>query len=133
MNSRNKETFRHELQRLINSVSMENGSNTPDWVLADYLKSCLDNFDRAVNARETWYGRQTESVKAKDFESACNGKCCNSKYCPCDLHAEEEILGDKDDAKDVPSNEELLKYAVDLGKMIWDTITNPKSNDLGPR
>lgn len=49
--------FREELEALINKHSMENGSNTPDFMLADYLMECLSAFDRVVNAREKWYGR----------------------------------------------------------------------------
>jgi len=49
--------LRHEIERAVNRVSAENGSNTPDFILADYLASCLAAFDRAVQARERWYGR----------------------------------------------------------------------------
>lgn len=48
--------FRKELESLINKYSMENGSNTPDFVLADYLMGCLVVFDKAVIARGRWYG-----------------------------------------------------------------------------
>jgi len=49
--------FRRKLQNLINSESKENGSNTPDFMLAQYLVDCLNAFDAAVAAREKWYGR----------------------------------------------------------------------------
>lgn len=52
-----KPEFRKDLESLINRHSMENGSNTPDFMLADYLTACLVNFDRIVSAREKWYGR----------------------------------------------------------------------------
>jgi hypothetical protein len=48
--------LRHEIERAVNRVSGENGSNTPDFILADYLVSCLAAFDRAVQSRERWYG-----------------------------------------------------------------------------
>jgi hypothetical protein len=48
--------FRKELEQLINRHSMENGSNTPDWILADYLAGCLCLFDSTVNARARWCG-----------------------------------------------------------------------------
>ena len=51
------ENFRKELESLINRHSKENGSNTPDWILAEYLDHCLVAFDLAVQAREIWYGR----------------------------------------------------------------------------
>jgi len=50
--------FRAELEMLINKYSKENGSDTPDFVLARYLENVLQNFDAAVKEREEWYGRQ---------------------------------------------------------------------------
>lgn len=49
--------FREDIERVINCHSMENGSDTPDWILARYLEACLAAFDAAVQERETWYGR----------------------------------------------------------------------------
>ncbi len=51
------EEFRKEIEQLINKYSMENASNTPDFILAKYLTSCLSSFDTAIQQRETWYGR----------------------------------------------------------------------------
>jgi hypothetical protein len=48
-----------ELRATLNKHSVENGSNTPDFILAQYLLSCLAAFETAVNAREKWYGRTT--------------------------------------------------------------------------
>ena len=47
--------FRKELTDLINCHSAENGSDTPDFILAEYLSNCLDNFDEAVQKRTDWY------------------------------------------------------------------------------
>jgi hypothetical protein len=47
-----------ELDNLVNRLSMENCSNTPDFILASYLVQCLEAFDAAVNSRETYYGRK---------------------------------------------------------------------------
>ena len=52
--------FRSKLEELINHHSMENGSNTPDFILAEYLDNCLQNFDRTVKRREEWYGREPQ-------------------------------------------------------------------------
>lgn len=49
--------FREDLETLINRQSMENRSNTPDFILAQFLVQCLISFDTAVQQRETWYGR----------------------------------------------------------------------------
>jgi len=50
-------SFRVELESLINKHSMENNSNTPDFVLAEYLADCLVAFDKATNTRSKWYGQ----------------------------------------------------------------------------
>ena len=60
--------FRVELEKLINRESRENGSNTPDFILAEYLAQCLAAFDLAVQAREQWYGRD---VRALTVDSLC--------------------------------------------------------------
>ena len=51
-----KANFREHLKILINQHSMENGSDTPDFILADYLRDCLIAFDKATKERSRWYG-----------------------------------------------------------------------------
>jgi len=48
-------SFPEELKNLINKHSLEGGSNTPDFILAEYLKQCLETFDMCVRKREEWY------------------------------------------------------------------------------
>jgi len=48
--------FRKELEELINKHSMENESNTPDFILADYLLACLTTWENYTKEREKWYG-----------------------------------------------------------------------------
>ena len=50
-------TFEKELESLINKHSKENASDTPDWVLAQYLAGCLAVFNLATQQREAFYGR----------------------------------------------------------------------------
>ncbi len=55
--------FESELQNLINKYSQENGSDTPDFLLAKYLTGCLTVFNSVVTAREVWFGRRdTEEI-----------------------------------------------------------------------
>jgi len=49
--------FQRELSALINKHNIESISNTPDYILAMYLRNCLDAWNVAVQQRETWYGR----------------------------------------------------------------------------
>ena len=55
-----KETFREDLRCLINRYSLENASNTPDFILGEYMQNCLNAFEIAVQQRETWYGRDAK-------------------------------------------------------------------------
>ena len=54
-----------KLITLINSASAENDSNTPDWILGQYLMSCLKAFNAATQQRETWYGRDARPTLEK--------------------------------------------------------------------
>lgn len=49
--------FHRLLREAINGCSMENGSDTPDFILATYMEACLRAFDEAVNQRGGWYTR----------------------------------------------------------------------------
>ena len=50
------------LQELINRSNAEAGSNTPDYVLADFLDDVRHAFDAAVRERERWYGRRNHDA-----------------------------------------------------------------------
>ncbi len=45
-----------DIECLINKWSREEDSNTPDFILAEYLMACLGAFEVASNRREVWYG-----------------------------------------------------------------------------
>jgi len=57
--------FRKELETLINSHSLENASNTPDFILAEYLENCLKAFDYAVLQRTSWYRKEKDEFNDK--------------------------------------------------------------------
>jgi len=52
--------FEQELRALINRHCMENDSGTPDFILAEYLDTCLWAYNNAVKDRERWYGRSVD-------------------------------------------------------------------------
>jgi hypothetical protein len=67
------ETFAHELELLLNRHSKENDSNTPDFILAQYLLRCLDAYNTAVKARGKWFksdepARSQGEIEEKKFE-----------------------------------------------------------------
>jgi hypothetical protein len=58
-----KSQFRKSIETAINSHSMENGSDTPDYILAEYLVGCLEAFDRAVTKRTAWYDKDETDLR----------------------------------------------------------------------
>ena len=61
------DSFRQELTELINRHSVENSSDTPDFILAAYLARSLAVFDLAMYEREGWYGRQKPHMNGVIF------------------------------------------------------------------
>ena len=41
--------------REINKLSLESLSDTPDWILAEYLRGCLEHFSTIVKMRDSYY------------------------------------------------------------------------------
>ena len=59
----NSPTFFEELTALVNKHSLENASNTPDFILALYLNGCLEAFNTATKRRTLWYnGSDSQEV-----------------------------------------------------------------------
>lgn len=52
--------LKKEIEQSINKYSLENYSDTPDFILAQYLVDCLKTFEKSVIAREVWHGRKKE-------------------------------------------------------------------------
>ena len=51
--------FEDALRSLINRYCVENRSDTPDFILARYMRKTLDAFNDAVCARQAWHGHKT--------------------------------------------------------------------------
>lgn len=66
--------LKRDLASLLNRACAENGSNTPDFVLAEYLTSCLAAFDAAAKARDQWYGvKLAPGCSGEDLEGPTAG------------------------------------------------------------
>lgn len=53
-----RQPFIKALEELINQYSMENKSNTPDFILAEHLMASLSNLEQTIKERERWYGQE---------------------------------------------------------------------------
>ncbi|MDD5650798.1 MAG: hypothetical protein PHF86_10360 [Candidatus Nanoarchaeia archaeon] len=60
MEIQKEENLRKNIEDAINKVSEENESNTPDFILAEYLINCLKAFDLATKQRDKWYNVNLE-------------------------------------------------------------------------
>jgi hypothetical protein len=90
--NRAKETqLEIEICTALNRVSAENASNTPDYILAQYLLACLAAFNIAVQQRETWYGRDARPSAAPESAASpvgaidsfnANGERCGPDRTP---------------------------------------------------
>src|SRR5580700_1920770 len=63
-------SFEQSIANAINCHNMENGSSTPDFILATYLKQCLYAFNQAVRARDKWYGKDDGEAKSPPVTKA---------------------------------------------------------------
>lgn len=50
-----REAIIKDLTELINKYSLENDSNTPDFILAEYLFDCLISSTILISSRSIWY------------------------------------------------------------------------------
>ncbi|MAG26519.1 hypothetical protein CMI47_13310 [Candidatus Pacearchaeota archaeon] len=48
-------SLEREIKDILNKTSRENISDTPDFILAEYLIDCLEAFEKATNKRNQWY------------------------------------------------------------------------------
>jgi len=72
--------FEKELASLLNKYSMENETNTPDFILAKYLIKCLDAWTWSCNRRTCWYKPEErkndeEPISGYDKVFREDGKC----------------------------------------------------------
>lgn len=62
----NHDTLKKAIADACNRVCRENISNTPDFILAEYVLDSLASFEKASLAREKWYGKSL----------TIGGNCC---------------------------------------------------------
>jgi hypothetical protein len=59
--------LQHDIRELLNRHSAENGSNTPDFLLASFLMKCLAAWEDTVVDRDRWFSNfpptQQENVE----------------------------------------------------------------------
>ena len=64
MDSGRKVELFKKMQEILNQTCSENDSNTPDFILAKYLITCLEAFNEAVVRRDDWYNVNLEPTNS---------------------------------------------------------------------
>ncbi len=54
--------LRNQIENALNRTCAENTSDTPDFILAEYLIACLLAWDETTKKRDKWYGVHLEEL-----------------------------------------------------------------------
>jgi hypothetical protein len=60
-----REDLAEKIRLVLNCASREGCSDTPDFILAEYMLSALECFETACRDREKWYGRQVKDINGE--------------------------------------------------------------------
>jgi len=84
-----EEEIKRDLAHVINCHSLENGSNTPDFILAEYLYDCLMAYNQTSRKREKWFGRSL-SIGSNEPMILVSGPIdCSINECYCEAREDE--------------------------------------------
>jgi hypothetical protein len=86
MNLEKQKEFEKALAQVINRFSMENESNTPDFILGQFCSTMLGVLAVAIQQRETWYGKIAQPSEKKECaqgHTPHHMKCICLEDCPC--------------------------------------------------
>ena len=61
-----------DFAKVINYHSLENSSDTPDFIIATYLVSCLENLNGLIEAREMWDEQAVAVERSEDEQAPIN-------------------------------------------------------------
>lgn len=63
LNDEKRKNICKEFANIINKYSVENDSDTPDFILAEYLVQCLETFGDIQIKRSKWFGTEPKEIK----------------------------------------------------------------------
>lgn len=119
-------TFREKLSSLINCHSKENGSDTPDFILAEYLGDCLVAFDNATKRRNEWYEPHEEKQKMMSKEDAERLKMVQLEA----RATETDIIISKDSFEHLLNCLDNQKYAGEVNADALDSLSTEDIHDV---
>lgn len=111
--------FEKDLASLINRHSMENGSDTPDFILAEYLVGQLKAFNETTNARRKWYG-----------DPSLMDRIANDDPLPRDASLTHDMTVQAERRKN-RADGQVESYMAEYGNAKSDTTSSSDSSDGG--
>lgn len=78
INNDREASLMKKIEGAMNSVCAENKSNTPDFILAEYLMDCLIIFNKHTIRRDKWYAVHLEP--ANKFFIDKDKECTESNF-----------------------------------------------------
>jgi hypothetical protein len=112
--------LREHIERGINRTSSEKGSNTPDFILAEYLVDCLAAFDKAVKQRAEWYGRADHPVEGSHIRAPSDEAVRDLLE---KVEEEEKLAATVDTVSDRP------RYSTDEEPRVGDKVRHRNGNE----
>ena len=100
----NRKKFTKELETLVNRFSLENKSNTPDFILAEFMVHCLAAFEATSLRRESWFGVSLDI--ARGWEEKVMQAIGEASMCWSNI----EGAGVFDSTKAKQVGDDLMKY-----------------------
>ena len=101
--------FANKVEEVINQFSIENKSNTPDYILAEFMVSCLAAFEATSLRREAWFGVSLDV--ARGWEEKIMQAMGEASMCWSNIQGAGEF--DSKEAKRI--GDDLLKYLRNQG------------------
>jgi len=125
------EQFMRELAQVVNRNGAERHSNTPDFVLGEFLFECMAAFDRATVAREKWYGCGSRAKPHTDEKVRAAIAFCREKFRNDGAAGESvHVLCDALEALDarilaaVKARDEFWQSTVDGARQLAERVQN---------
>lgn len=120
-----EDDFMDDLTKLLNRHSKELPSNTPDFILSDYLCSCLDSYNKACGFGPT-------GTKEPSWTRARRSEMAGADYYTCDKCGAKAFYdANLDyDSKEVDPNTNKPMPGHNVGKMIVLCVDCAKQNDI---
>lgn len=112
------DNFKKDLETLINKYNIESGSDTPDFVLTEYIVNCINSFNSIIRNRDKWYDFNPHKKNIIDESERNKNK---PGIINLNLTGMKEFNKILDIIRDLNNNKDIPKYVKDK---LYDDLVN---------